>query len=243
MCTSCRGAKDCTVQTRQRKEKLCLCFAVSADHAWFYNVESVKRSLSHQTVSNNTPILNQPRVAVDFDSKRSEYRTWKPWCLGCRTAGCFDDDNLAEIRLSFLSENISPRVTYCSGELKALHVSNFSQHIYKRPQYALSMQCWAQALSFHGHDAPYRGEGIASYTHQVVMALVKTNVRKYRAPKGSRSWKNLVTSVRYAGIEATNFRTTWNLTTRSPCATMATVSKSWCRCAPTAIRTKVTWSV
>ena len=147
-------AKDCTVQARQRKEQLCLCFAVSADHVWFYNVESVKRSLSHQTVSNNTPSLNQPRVAVDVDSKRSEYRTWKPWCLGCRTAGCFDDDNLADIRLSFLSENISPRVTYCSGELKALNVSNASQHVYKRPRYALSMQCWAQELSFHGHDVP-----------------------------------------------------------------------------------------
>ena len=80
--------------------------------------------------------------------------------------------NLAEIRLSFLSENISPRVTYCSGELKALHINNFNQHIFKRPPYALSMQCWAQELSFHGHDVPYRGEGLASYTHQVVMACL-----------------------------------------------------------------------
>ena len=102
-------------------------------------------------MSNNTPILNQPRVAVEIDSKRSEYRTRKLWCLGCRTAGCFDDGN---------------------------HVSNFNQHIYKRPQYALSLQSWSEELNHHGHDVPYRGEGAASYTHQVIMALVKNKRKK-----------------------------------------------------------------
>ena len=206
---------------------MCPCFAISADHAWFYNVESVKRSLPHQTMSNNNPIVTQPRVAVDFESKRSEYRTWKAWCFGCRTAGCYDGENLAEIRLHFLNENISPKVTYCNGELRALHISNFNQHIYKRPQYALSLQSWSEELNHHGHDVPYRGESAASYTHQVIMALVK-NKREKKVSRQERFTilEEYGNKCQICGDRGTNFQTIWNSTTQYLCAIVATVNKS-----------------
>ena len=60
---------------------------------------------------------------------------------------------LAEVRLHALDGRACPRVTYRNGELCALRISNFSQLVRKRPQYARSCQCWWEDLSNNGRDA------------------------------------------------------------------------------------------
>ena len=57
-------------------------------------------------------------------------------------------------------------------------------HVYKKPAFANSLLRWSEELSHAGYDVPYRGEGISSYTHAVVLALIKNRRRK--VPRADR---------------------------------------------------------
>ena len=97
-----------------------------------------------------------------------------------KTPGCFDTDDISNARLCFLENNISPKVSYSNGQIVALHVPLYKQHIYKTPMYASSLLRWSDELSRIGYHVPYHGEGIAAYTHNVVLALVNTNGKRYQ---------------------------------------------------------------
>ena len=60
-----------------RGKRVCLCFAVEGDHAWFYETESARRSIAHLDVSSNESVNHRAMVAHDFESTRAEYRTWQ----------------------------------------------------------------------------------------------------------------------------------------------------------------------
>ena len=70
----------------------------------------------------------------------------------------------------------------------------------------MSLQCWSEELAHLGFHAPYRGEGVASYTHQVVMALVKTNANEFRATSDLPSWRLTGTSALSVETRATVFQ-------------------------------------
>ena len=69
-------------------------------------------------------------------------------------------------------------VSYSNGQIVALHVPLYKQHIYKTPMYASSLLRWIDELSRIGYHVPYHGEGIAAYTHNVVLAFVKNKRKK-----------------------------------------------------------------
>ena len=114
----------------------------------------------------------------EYQNGRPECRTWKSWSFSDKTPGCYDTEDLQSARLLLLQHNISPGVSYRGGEICALHVPLYRQHIYKTPQWAMSLLRWSDELNYAGYDAPYRGESLATYTHQVVLALIKISVEK-----------------------------------------------------------------
>ena len=129
-------------------------------------------------VSDNSNVTARKVVAHEYHNSRPEYRTWKSWVFSDKTPGCYDTEDLTAARLQLLQHNISPGVSYRAGEICALHIPIYRQHIYKTPQFAMSLLRWSDELNYNGYDAPYRGESLASYTHQVVLALVKTGAEK-----------------------------------------------------------------
>ena len=60
----------------------------------------------------------------------------------------------------------------------------YKQHIYKTPRFASSLLRWSEELGHAGFDVPYRGENIAGYTQQVIIALIKN--RKKKVPRAER---------------------------------------------------------
>ena len=74
-------------------------------------------------------------------------------------------------------------------KIVALHVPLYKQHIYRTPMYASSLLRWIDELSSIGYHVPYHEEGLASYTHNVVLALVKHTRKMYREPKELAYWK------------------------------------------------------
>ena len=171
------GRKIAQFKHNRTNNRACLCFTIESDHAWFYDNNQARLSISHLDVHTPRPSTSQS-VAHEFQSTREEYRTWKEWYPGMTEAGHYDTEDIAEARLYYLSQNISPRVSYKSGTITALHVPLYKQHIYRKPQYANSLLRWSDELKHAGYDAPYKGEGLASFTHNVVLALVKNKRRK-----------------------------------------------------------------
>ena len=172
------GKKIAQYKHDKKGKRACLCYAIEGDHAWFYESESVRRSISHMGVSDNSNVTARKVVAHEYHNSRPEYRTWESWVLSDKTPGCYDTEDLTAARLQLLQRNISPGVSYRAGEICALHIPIYRQHIYKTPQFAMSLLRWSDELNYNGYDAPYRGESLASYTHQVVLALVKTGVER-----------------------------------------------------------------
>ena len=74
----------------KRGNRACLCFAVEGDHAWFYDSESVRRSIAHLNVSSNESVSTRAMVAHDCESTRTGYRTWQEWYRGETNPGCYD---------------------------------------------------------------------------------------------------------------------------------------------------------
>ena len=70
------------------------------------------------------------------------------------------------------------KFTFQNGEVTALHIPLYKQHVYKKPAFANSLLRWSEELAHAGFEAPYHGEGMASYTNTVVLALVKNRRRK-----------------------------------------------------------------
>ena len=138
-----QGRKIASYKHDKKGKRACLCFTVDSDHAWFYESEAVRRSISHTNIRQNRPTQT---VAHDFQSTRAEYRTWKPYTSSMKDPGCFDTDDIENVRLCFLENNISPKVSYSNGHIVALHVPLYKQHIYKTPMYASSLLLWSDEL-------------------------------------------------------------------------------------------------
>ena len=168
-----QGRKIAQFKHGKRGNRACLCFTVDSDHAWFYETENVRRSISHLGVNNS--ITELQGIVQDFKSTRAEYRTWREWFPDTKETGYFDTEDLIYARSTYLDNNISPKVTWQGGEITALHVPLYKQHVYKKPAFANSLLRWSEELSHAGYDVPYRGEGISSYTHAVVLALTKSS--------------------------------------------------------------------
>ena len=94
-----RGRKISQSKHTKKGKRACLCFSVDGDHAWFYDAENVRRSISHLNVK---PIQKQRAVAREFQSTRAEYRKWKAWYEDSTQPGCYDTDDIAEARLTYL---------------------------------------------------------------------------------------------------------------------------------------------
>ena len=198
---------------------------MEGDHAWFYETESARRSIAHLNVSSNETVSTRAMVAHDFESTRSEYRTWQDWYRGQTKPGCYDTEDLHACRLAFLDDHISPSVRYSNGELVSLHVQLYKQHIYKTPRFSSSLLRWSEELAHAGFDVPYRGENVAGYTHQVILALIK-NRRKKRCPEQSASEYSsyTTTDVHNAVTKATNSTTRLSWTTHAHCERAVTTS-------------------
>ena len=119
----------------KKDKRACLCFTVDSDHAWFYESEAVRRSISHTNIGHNRPTQ---AIAHDFQSTRAEYRTWKPYTSSMKDPGCFDTDDIDHVRLCFL-ENNSPKLSYSNGQIVALHIPLYKQHIHKTQMYSNSL--------------------------------------------------------------------------------------------------------
>ena len=60
-------------------KKGCLAYIIEGDHAFFYQSEQVKRSISHLAVANNGSIdMTKPRQASEFKSNRPPFKDWIP---------------------------------------------------------------------------------------------------------------------------------------------------------------------
>ena len=172
------GRKIKEYKPEQSYKKGCLAYSIEGDHAWFYETEQVKRSISHLSVANNGSVdMSKPRQASEFESKRPPFKTWIPW-LYDRQPGYYVTEDIEATRYWFLSEGISPRVQYRGSALRSLVVPSRKQYIFAEPKYAHSLSSWSGELATLGYECPYRGESLASYTHQVVMALVKNKRKK-----------------------------------------------------------------
>ena len=110
----------------------------------------------------------------------------------------FDTDDISNARRCFLENNISPKVSYSNGQIVALHVPLYKQHIYKTPMYANSLLRWSDELSRIGYHVPYLGEGLASFTHNVVLALVKNKREKVSRAERFSLLENTTIVVLYA---------------------------------------------
>ena len=124
--------------------------------------------------------------------------------------GYFDTDDLVHARSTYLDNNIAPKVTWQAGEITALHVPLYKQHVYKKPAFANSLLRWSEELSHAGYDVPYRGEGISSYTHAVVLALIKIVAGRSRVLIASRFWSNTTIAAASVAKRATVLATSWN---------------------------------
>ena len=206
-----QGRKIASYKHDKKGKRACLCFTVDSDHAWFYESEAVRRSISHTNIRQNRPTQT---VAHDFQSTRAEYRTWKPYTSSMKDPGCFDTDDIENVRLCFLENNISPKVSYSNGQIVALHVPLYKQHIYKTPMYASSLLRWSDELSRIGYHVPYLGEGIASFTHNVVLALVKNKRKKVSRAERFSILENTTIVVLYAETKGMHSAINWNWTTR-----------------------------
>ena len=70
---------------------------MDSDHAWFYENNAVRLSVSHQNISR--PSENAvAAVAREFDSTREEYRCWKEWLPDVMTqAGSYDCEDINDV--------------------------------------------------------------------------------------------------------------------------------------------------
>ena len=93
------GRKISQTKHTRRGKRACLRFSVDGDHAWVYDAENVRRSISHLNVK---PLQKQRAVAREFQSTRAEYRKWKAWYEDSTQPGCYDTDDIAEARLTYL---------------------------------------------------------------------------------------------------------------------------------------------
>ena len=74
------GRKIKEYKPESNYKKGCLAYSIEGYHAWFYESEQVKRSLSHLSVANNGSIdMTKPRQASEFESKRPPFKTWALW--------------------------------------------------------------------------------------------------------------------------------------------------------------------
>ena len=94
-----QGRKIASYKHDKKGKRACLCFTVDSDHAWFYESEVVRRSISHTNIKQNQPAQAVPH---DFQSTGAEYCTWKPYVSTMKTPGCFDTDDISNARLCFL---------------------------------------------------------------------------------------------------------------------------------------------
>ena len=117
------------------------------------------------------------------------------------------------------------RVSYRNGEMCSLHINIYKQHIYKQPRYAMSLQCWSEELAHLGFHAPYRGEGVASYTHQVVMALVKNKRKRVSRNEGFTILEAYGHKCAICGDKGDDFPISWNWITQCLCETVETTIK------------------
>ena len=87
-----QGRKIASYKHDKKGNRACLCFTVDSDHAWFYESEAVRRSMSHTNIKQNS---TAQAIAHDFQSTRAEYRTWKPYVSTMKTPGCLTQMILA----------------------------------------------------------------------------------------------------------------------------------------------------
>ena len=137
---------------------------------------------------------------------------------------------LATQDFALFENNISPKLSYSNGQIVALHVPLYKQHIYKTPMYASSLLRWSDELSRIGYHVPYLGEGLASFTHNVVLALVKTKGKRYHEPKDLVYWKKTTIVVLYAVTKGMRSVISWNWTIQCRYETVGTTYKISCRC-------------
>ena len=129
-------------------------------------------------MANNGNIdMTKPRQASEYGSNRPPFKDWAPWLYGNKP-GDYATDDIEATRHWFLSEGISPRVQYSGSAQRRLTAPSRKQYVFAEPKYAHSLSCWSGELATLGYECPYRGESLASYTHQVVMALVKNKRKK-----------------------------------------------------------------
>ena len=128
-------AKNAEYKHNKKGKRACLCSTVDGDHAWFYDNNAVRLSISHLNIKAQR---KDDLVAREFQSTREEYRTWKEWYPDAMTApGCYDCSDINEVRSMYLAKNISPRVTYRGSEISALHIPLYKQHIYKNQDWQI----------------------------------------------------------------------------------------------------------
>ena len=167
-----QGRKIAQFKHGKRGNRACLCFTVDSDHAWFYETENVRRSINHRNVNS---VAEAQAIVQDFKSTRAEYRTWREWCPDIKEPGYFDTDDLIHARSTYLDNNIPPQKKLRGKPARSrLDMCRlYKQHVYTKPAFANSLLRWSEELPHAGYDVPYRGEGISSYTHAVVLALIK----------------------------------------------------------------------
>ena len=123
------GRKIAQFKHDKKGKRACLCYTVDGDHAWFYESETVRRSISHLNMRDASMTK---AIAQDFQSTRAEYRTWKEWYNNVTEPGYYDTDDLTTARLVYLANNFFPKVTFQNGEVTALHIPLYRQHVYKK---------------------------------------------------------------------------------------------------------------
>ena len=102
-----QGRKIAQFKHGRRGNRACLCFTVDSDHAWFYETENVRRSISHLGVNS---VAETQAVVQDFKSTRAEYRTWREWCPDIKEPGYFGTDDLVHARSMYLGNEIPPKL-------------------------------------------------------------------------------------------------------------------------------------
>ena len=69
-------------------------------------------------------------ILQDYNSMRAEYRAWKEWYPDSRKPGRYGTYYLIRARLIDLGNNLSPKAPWQRGEVVALHVQIYMQHVY-----------------------------------------------------------------------------------------------------------------
>ena len=100
-----QGENIATFKHTKKGKRACLCYTVDGGHAWFYETEAVRRSISHLNIKQNQPSV----IAHDFQTTRAEYRTWKPYTSSIKEPGYFDTDDIINARLCLLETILVPR--------------------------------------------------------------------------------------------------------------------------------------